>query len=107
MQVIGSGFGRTGTLSLKTALEILGFGRCYHMMEVARHPSHVKVWVAAVNGQPVDWQQLFTGFEAAVDFPSSIYYQEMMQAFPHAKVLHTVRDPQRWYDSTVATPSTR
>ena len=103
MQVIGSGFGRTGTLSLKSALETLGFGRCYHMMEVARRPSHVKVWVAAANGQPVNWQQLFIGFEAAVDYPSSIYYQEMMQAFPHAKVLHSVRDPQRWYDSTLAT----
>ena len=103
MQVIGSGFGRTGTLSLKSALETLGFGRCYHMMEVIRRPGHVKVWVAAANGQPVNWQQLFTGFEAAVDYPSSIYYREMMQAFPDAKVLHSVRDPQRWYDSTLAT----
>lgn len=103
MQVIGSGFGRTGTLSLKSALETLGFKRCYHMMEVMRHPSHVKYWLAAANGEPVDWEALFSGFEAAVDFPSSIYYKEMMQAFPDAKVVHTVREPQRWYDSTLET----
>lgn len=103
MQVSGSEFGRTGTLSLKSALEMLGFKHCYHMMEVMRHPSHVKVWLAAADGEPVDWESLFAGFEAAADFPSSVYYKEMMQAFPEAKVLHSVRDPQRWYESTLET----
>ena len=32
LKVVGAGFGRTGTLSLKTALERIGFGPCYHMM---------------------------------------------------------------------------
>ncbi|MEK6256442.1 MAG: sulfotransferase family protein [Chloroflexota bacterium] len=103
MQVIGSGFGRTGTLSLKTALEILGFGRCYHMMEVPLNPAHVKWWAAAARGESVDWVKMFRSYGATVDFPASVYYPELLQAFPDAKVLHTVRDEERWYESTLET----
>lgn len=101
MRVIGSGFGRTGTLSTKHALEELGFGPCYHMEEVFRHPAtHVRVWNDHIAGRPVDWAAHFAPYGAAVDFPASIVYRELMDVFPDAKVLHTVRDPDRWYDST-------
>lgn len=103
MQVIGSGFGRTGTLSMKAALEQLGFGPCYHMEEVFRRPAHVRAWGAARPGQPPDFDLVFDGFESAVDFPASLYYRELLERFPDAKVVHTVRDPDRWYDSTNAT----
>jgi hypothetical protein len=103
MQVIGAGFGRTGTMSLKAALEELGFGKCYHMIEVFKHPSHVKVWEAAASGEAVDWPRLFDGYEAAVDFPVAGFYRELMSTYPNAKVLLTVRDQQRWYDSTLET----
>jgi hypothetical protein len=103
MKVIGSGFGRTGTLSMKRALEELGVGPCYHMEEVMRHRSHVGLWHDVGLGREVDWHELFAGFESAVDFPASVVYRELMEAFPDAKVVHTVRDPERWYESTLET----
>lgn len=103
MRVIGSGFGRTGTLSLKHALEEIGMGPCYHMEEVLKTPSHVPLWDDFADGKPIDWHRLFDGYNSAVDFPASIAYRELMEAFPEAKVVHTVRDPDRWYESTLAT----
>lgn len=100
LQVIGSGFGRTGTLSLKKALEKLGLGPCYHMEEVIRRPSHLKAWYDISRDQPADWATLFQGFKSTVDFPASIFYKELLAAYPEAKVIHTVRDPAKWYDST-------
>ncbi len=61
IKLIGAGFGRTGTTSIKAALEELGFGQCYHMSEVLTHPAHVAVWSAALAGQPPDWPAFFTG----------------------------------------------
>jgi len=103
LQVIGSGFGRTGTLSLKKALEILGVGPCYHMTEVLKRPSHIKAWYDISRDQPADWPTLFQDFKSTVDFPASIFYKELLTTFPEAKVIHTVRDPARWYDSTYET----
>jgi hypothetical protein len=100
MKVIGAGFGRTGTLSVKAALEELGFGPCYHMVEVFDKPRHVELWQAAAEGKPIDWEELFAGYTAAVDWPACTFYQQLMQAYPEAKVLLTVRDPQSWYEST-------
>ena len=99
MKVIGAGFGRTGTLSLKAALEELGFGPCYHMVEVMRHTAHAKVWAERGEGRPVDWKALFNGYQATVDWPACTYYQELMKVFPDAKVLLSVRDPEKWYES--------
>lgn len=99
MKVIGAGFGRTGTLSLKVALETLGFGPCYHMMEVFAHPEHAPLWEAAWRGEPVDWDDLLEGYEAAVDWPACAFYEELMERYPEAKVILTVRDPERWYES--------
>ena len=70
LEVIGAGFGRTGTMSLKVALERLGYGPCYHMIELFEHPEHVKRWEAAVRSEePVDWEEMFAGYRATVDWP--------------------------------------
>lgn len=100
LSVIGSGFGRTGTLSLKHALDQLGVGPCYHMQEVLKRPSHIRAWHDVGNDRPVDWHRLFADFSSTVDFPASVVYRDLLTAFPEAKVIHTVRDPERWYAST-------
>lgn len=99
IEVIGAGLGRTGTLSLKAALEELGFSRCYHMVEVLAQMEHARVWDAAARGEAVDWDRLFEGYRATVDWPGCSFYRELMQRYPEAKVILTVRDPERWYDS--------
>lgn len=103
VKVIGAGFGRTGTLSLKFALEKLGFDKCYHMMEVAQNPSHRQHWLDIAAGKAVDWHALFSGYQATVDWPSANFWQEQMAAFPDAKVLLSRRDPDNWYDSVMNT----
>jgi hypothetical protein len=99
MKVIGAGFGRTGTLSMKAALEQLGFGPCYHMVEVFEHPEDVAVWEAAAFGKPVDWHQIFDRYPSSVDWPACAFYEPLMQLYPDAKVLLTVRDSEKWYES--------
>ena len=101
LKVIGSGLGRTGTMSTKLALEQLGL-RCHHMVEVFMHPQSVPLWIDAGNGKP-DWDAIFDGYEAMVDHPGCAYFEELMRHYPDAKVLHTVRDPDKWFDSTQAT----
>jgi hypothetical protein len=103
LDVIGAGFGRTGTMSLKVALEELGFGPCYHMSEVFARPEHVELWRAAAQGKEVDWEQIFGGYRATVDWPACSFYGELMEKYPDAKVILTVRDPQRWYESAYNT----
>jgi hypothetical protein len=103
LEVIGAGFGRTGTMSLKVALEELGFEPCYHMSEVFTHPEHVELWRAAARGEPVEWEQIFGGYRATVDWPACSFYGELMEKYPDAKVILTVRDPQRWYESAYNT----
>ena len=103
MKIIGSGFGRTGTLSLKAALEIVGFGPCYHMEAVIKRPSHINMWYKIGHGENVPWEDIFGSFQATVDFPASVFYRELLDAYPDAKVIHTVRDAERWYDSTAET----
>jgi len=103
IKVIGAGFGRNGTLSLKQALETLGFGKCYHMAEVFQHPEHVPVWRAAAHGKSVDWDAVFDGYQASVDWPSCSFWQEQMARYPDAKVVLSERDPERWYESVMNT----
>ena len=98
--MIGAGFGRTGTSSLQAALEELGFGPCYHMTEVFAHPEHIPVWEAAVRGEPVEWESVLGGYRAAVDWPAAAFYEDLMRRYPDASVILTVRDPERWYEST-------
>lgn len=99
MKVIGAGFGRTGTLSLKVALELLGFGPCYHMTEVFEHPEHAGLWQAAWRGEPVDWDAFLGDYGATVDWPACAFHAELMEEYPDAKVILTVRDPESWYRS--------
>jgi hypothetical protein len=103
LEVIGAGFGRTGTMSLRVALEELGFGPCYHMSEVFENPGHVEEWEAAAQGKPIDWEELFSGYRATVDWPGAAFYEELIERYPDAKVILTVRDPDRWYESARTT----
>ena len=103
LQVVGAGFGRTGTLSMKEALEQLGFGPCYHMAEVITHPHFAEHWMTAANGQPVKWDVVFNGYKAAGDWPACSFYREQAEHFHNAKVILTVRDLNTWYDSCRAT----
>ncbi len=103
LKLIGAGFGRTGTASLKAALEALGFGPCYHMAEVIGRPERVALWDGIARGKPADWRQVFAGYRATVDWPGCTFYEQLMDVYPDANVLLTVRDPERWYDSVRAT----
>src|SRR5215203_6053395 len=103
VKVIGAGYGRTGTASLKAALEELGFGPCYHMIEIFEHPEHADFWEAAWRGEPVDWDGVLGGYQATVDWPACTFYGELLQRHPEAKVLLSVRDPEQWYESTRST----
>lgn len=103
IEVIGAGFGRTGTKSLQVALDSLGYGPCYHMTEVFAHPEHIPLWEAAARGEEIDWEGIFSGYRATVDWPGAAFYERLMDAYPEAKVILTVRDPERWYESVRAT----
>ena len=103
LKVIGAGMVRTGTSSLKAALSELGFGPCYQMRELLSHPEQVTFWSMASGGQAIDWEELFQDYRATVDFPSYRYYERLLQYYPDAKVILTVRDPQAWYESVLNT----
>ena len=102
LEVIGAGFGRTGTRSLKSALELLGYDKCYHMEELFFNPNQITHWENAENNN-ANWNQLFQGYTAAVDFPVSIYYKELATFYPMSKIILTVRDPESWYESVINT----
>jgi hypothetical protein len=106
MRVVGAGFGRTGTTSLKAALKELGFGPSYSLSEVFANPQHVGFWEEAVGchiREKPDWEGFFAGYGVAVDWPACSFYEELMEAFPEAPVILTVRDPAPWYESTRST----
>ena len=104
MKVFGAGFGRTGTMSLKIALEKLGTGPCYHMREVITHPSHIKLWYdISRGGEYPNWNRLFSEFNSAVDFPVSLFYEQLINQFTDAKFILTLREFDKWYISTVNT----
>ena len=97
--MIGAGFGRSGTTSLRAALQLLGYDPCYHMQSAMTHPSHLKFWIRAQAGEPVDFPRFFRHYRAVVDWPACEFYPALVAAFPEAKVLLNVRDPEAWYDS--------
>lgn len=99
LKVIGAGLGRTGTMTLKTALEMLGFGPCHHMVEVFANPSQMGFWRRAATGETVDWEEVFAAYGSSVDWPSAHFYAALAERYPDAKVILSLRDPQRWYDS--------
>jgi hypothetical protein len=102
LKVVGSGLGRTGTKSTQTALNMLGFGPCHHMVEVFRNPASMQQWIDASEGRP-DWDAIFKDYSSMVDYPGAAYWRELAAFYPDAKVLHTVRDPDKWFDSTQST----
>lgn len=103
LNVIGAGVGRTGTYSLKLALNQLGLGPCHHMEEVIIHmPAQLPLWQAVVAGKP-DWQSVYAGYPTAVDWPTAGYYRELHASYPNAKFILTHRDPEIWADSFSAT----
>lgn len=99
LRVIGAGFGRTGTASLKQALEIVGFAPCYHMFEVNKQKQGAQPWLAASRGQPVDWDQVLEGYQAVVDWPACAFYRELHARYPEARVILGVREAESWYQS--------
>lgn len=99
LSVVGSGFGRTGTRSLKEALEFLGFGPCHHMEEVYPSLEQTAHWLAALAGEPVDWNAVFTGYRSQIDWPGAHFWRELAAAFPDAKVIHSVRPDEAWWNS--------
>jgi hypothetical protein len=102
LKIIGSGLGRTGTKSMQTALGMLGFGPCHHMAEIWAHPETVPNWIATAKGAK-NWDVLFDGYQSMVDWPGVTYWRELIAYYPDAKVLHTTRDPEKWFESTQAT----
>ena len=103
LELIGAGFGRTGTASMKAALEMIGYGPCYHMIEVFPDPKAPAFWARAARGEAVNWDEIFEGYKATVDWPACTYWRELADHYPDAKVLLTVRDADKWFDSTQAT----
>lgn len=99
LHVIGAGVGRTGTYSLKIAINQLGLGPCHHMEEVLHDmPVHVPLWTAALQGSP-NWQAIYRGYESAVDWPTAGFYRELLAAYPTAKFILTHRSPESWVES--------
>ena len=103
LKVIGAGFGRTGTLSLKLALEELGLGPCYHMIEVNAHPEHDALWLALARGEAPDWRPMLQGYASTVDWPTIYIWKELAAANPQAKIILTLRDAEAWYASATVT----
>lgn len=103
LEVIGAGFGRTGTNSLRLALERLGFAPCHHMFEVRDNPEQLPAWEAAARGEGADWDSMFKGYRAQVDWPGAAYWKQLSDHYPDAKVILSVRDPDVWFDSVQST----
>jgi hypothetical protein len=95
IRLIGAGLPRTGTLTQKVALEMLGWGPCYHWVDVLADLDRVQVWNRAMDGD-VSWPEVFDGCQSTVDWPGGYFWRELMEAYPDAKVLLSVRDPEAW-----------
>jgi len=103
IKIIGAGFPRTGTMTLKTALEILGFNKTYHYKDLIADSKKLRFWLELENTGQTDFDALFKGFEATVDFPGYPYYKILLKKYPDAKVILTKRDFEKWYESTYKT----
>ncbi|WP_071527440.1 sulfotransferase family protein [Nodosilinea nodulosa] len=103
LKVVGAGLGRTGTKSLKLALERLLGKPCYHMSEVFSHPEHIPLWSAASRGENIDWSAVFDGYIAAVDWPSSSFWPELSTIYPDSLVILSYRDADSWWQSASST----
>lgn len=99
LAVVGAGVGRTGTHSLKVALEQLLGGTCHHMIEMFGDEGQMQAWTDAIEGRSVDWTEVLAKYSAIVDWPGGSFWPELTAAFPDALVLLSVRDPEAWYRS--------
>ncbi|WP_328565239.1 sulfotransferase family protein [Streptomyces coelicoflavus] len=101
LKIVNAGLGRTGTTSLKAALDRLGLGPSFHMFDIVGDAERLRQWERVVcDGESPDWQALFDGYRSAVDGPCAVYYRQISEAFEDAKVILTVRDAESWYRST-------
>lgn len=103
LEVIGAGFGRTGTSSLKFALEHLGYGPAHHMFEVRDNPHLLAPWQGFVETGRIDWSEAFAGYRSQVDWPGAAVWRELARDFPDARMILSVRDPDEWFDSVQQT----
>lgn len=103
LKVVGAGVGRTGTHSLKIALEQLLGGPCHHMLEILGDPAQIPGWTDAIEGRPVDWSALLSGYRSIVDWPGGAFWREISAANPDALILLSVRDAESWYRSATNT----
>ena len=99
MEIIGAGFGRTGTTSLQAALQHLGFAPCYHAREVFANPEHLDYWLAAARGDDDGWRQALKGYRASLDWPATAFWRELTEEYQDAKVILTTRDAGKWFES--------
>ena len=103
LSVIGAGFGRTGTNSFQVAMEMIGFAPCHHMFVLMNNPGSVDAWVKAAEDTLINWDEIYGDFAATCDFPHCVFYEELAEFYPLAKVVLTVRDPESWYQSATQT----
>ena len=103
LKIIGTGFGRTGTDSMRKALNILGVGPTHHMFEIAKGTPLREPWLELAKGAAPDWSVLFKGYNACVDWPSAFYWRTLIDHYPEAKVLLTMRPAESWWTSFEAT----
>ena len=99
LSVVGVGLGRTGTMSLKRALEVLLEAPCHHMIETLGRPQDDRIWLGALEGAPTDWDALYEGYCAAVGWPTVHFWRDVLAHYPDAKAVLTLRDPDSWYES--------
>ena len=99
IRIIGAGFGRTGTDSMRAALEMLGFGPCHHMRTLNEDPAQRDAWRRFIAGDPADWKSLLGGYRSCLDWPSAHFWPELMTEFPDAKIVLTWRTPESWWTS--------
>ena len=103
LEVVGAGFGRNGTNSLRKALELLGFGPCHHMAEVIESPKQLSLWRSLEQGDDTALMRALEGFRSQVDWPGAVYWETLARVNPSSKVILSVRDPDEWFDSIQAT----
>lgn len=99
MRLIGAGYGRTGTMSLKAALEMLGYGPCFHMIDLIRQPELLPPWERAAAGERIDWTQALDGWGSTIDWPGCTFWEQQHETWPDLPVLLNTRDPEAWYKS--------
>jgi len=103
IKIIGAGFPRTGTNTLRESLEMLGFNKTYHMKQLLVHPENLHYWTTLRETHTTDWDGLYDGYEATVDFPCYPWYKEHMKRYPDAKVILSLRPFEDWYTSFSST----